>query len=424
MKKHTTLFLICLTLATCQTPLLQAQSAVALCTGTTKYSITMGALTESEAREAARQKCQQDCNGSVSIITSTSSPGYGCIYSGVNKDGQMFIAASLGNSSSYGAAEKARDALPFGMVDFKKEYEFYDKGGVAREVAPVETASQWTSDELRAFEFQQKNDYSTALSYAKRALDNRYTTELNMLYGYCLLMLEKHQEAWSVFDNEIRVRNSSNPLAFHYRGNMAAKLEKWDLALQDYNTVLTKGSKDIQIYSSKGFVQFNLNDYDGAIQSYSQYLQTVQTDFGAYHIRALAYAAKNEHELAKSDFTKAIDLGGKIPQTFFGRGKILLNQGKFADAINDFTKTTELAPGDAAAWYFLGYALAAGEKLQAAVDAFSTCIKLNQDIPDAWMYRGYLKWMLKDKENAETDFNKAIQLNPELKETISKMKGS
>lgn len=345
-------------------------------------------------------------------------------FSGVNQDGQFFIGVALGNASSDDAAERARDALPLGMVDAKKEYEFYDAGGAPKEVAPVETASEWTYDEKKVYELNQSKDYSSALTYAKRALDNRYTHEITMLYGFCFLMLNNYQEAWNVFDKEIRERYTNDPLAYHYRGDMSAKLQKWDAALQDYNSAISKGYKDDLIYRSKGSAQLILKEYDGAIQSFNQYMQNIQSDYAAYHMRGLAYAGKNAEEDAKNDFSKAIELGSNLAETYFMRGKIYLNQQKAEVAIKDFTKTTELVPEDAAAWYFLGYALAVGNKMQTALEAFNTCIRLSSVIPEAWMYRGYIKLLLNDKVNAETDFSKAIQLNPELKDTIAKMKGS
>jgi tetratricopeptide (TPR) repeat protein len=424
MIKRALKLLLVLAATSLGTPFIHAQSAVALCPGTNKYSVVTGASSESEARDAAIQKCMQDCDGSPKIIVSTSITGYGCIYSGINKDGQYYIGASVGNSSSYGAAEKARDALPLGMVDSKKEYEFYDAGGRTVEVAPVETTPQWTTIEQKAFDAIQNKDFSNALTLSKQALDNRYTHEATMVYGYSLLMLYHYQEAWDVFDKEIRERNTNDPMAYHYRGDMAVKLEKWDAGLQDFNTAINLGDNDNLVYKSKGYAQFCLNDYDGAIQSYNHYMEKVETDDAAFHLRGLAYAAKDDQENAKSDFTKAIDLGGQIPESYFVRGKIYLIQKQYEVAISDLKKASEMVPENAEVWYYLGYALASGDKMQPALDAFSTSIRLNPAIPDTWLYRGYVKWLIKDKENAETDFNKAIELNPDLKETISKMKGT
>jgi len=426
MKKMRRTFLLLGLTAVSGWQVIHAQSAVAYCLGTTHYSVTKGATSETQAREVALAKCEEECEGDAKIITSTSQPGYGCVCFGVNKDAIIYIGVALGCSSSDEAESKAKSALPSGMETIKKDYAFYDEGGVTESayVEPVQSTPQWSYEEQKAIDYTQSKDFNSVLTYAKLALDKKYTHDITMLYGYAFLMLEKNQEAWNVFDTEIRERNTTDPMAYYYRADMAAKLEHYNDAVQDYNTAISKGVADKQIYKSLGYSYFNVENYDAGIQNFDIFIQSNQTDFQAYHLRGLCYYAKNEDENAVSDLTKAIELGSTIPQTYYIRGKIYLNQNKLTEAENDFTKATTLAPDDPEPWYFLGYSQASNNKLQVSLDAINTSIKLKAEYPEALLLRGYVKWLLNDKENADIDFNKAIQLSPELKETVSKMKGS
>jgi tetratricopeptide (TPR) repeat protein len=423
MKKKISTFFLLVLIAFFGWQISNAQSAVAICPGTTQYSVAKGATNEAQAREAALDKCREDCNVDPKILTSTNQSGYGCIYFGVNKDGIIYIGAALGCSNSYEAERKAKDALPSGMETTSKEYAFWDEGGV-KESAYVQPTPQWSYDEQKAIDYSQSKDFNSVLTYAKLALEKKYTHDITMLYGYAFLMLEKNQEAWNVFDTEIREKNTTDPMSFYYRADMAAKLEHYDAAIQDYNTAISKGVEGKLIYKSLGYSFYCLNNFDAAIQNFDIYIQSNQTDFQAYHLRGLAYFEKNDSVKAKSDLTKAIELGSTIPETYIKRGRIYLTQNQYTDAENDLTKATTLDSENPSAWFFLGFAQACNNKLQTSLDAFSTCIKLNPKIPDAWLYRGYAKWLLNNKVDAESDFSKALQLNPEYKETISGFKGN
>ena len=69
-----------------------------------------------------------------------------------------------------------------------------------------------------------------------------------------------------------------------------------------------------------------------------------------YYNRGIARLEKREHDLAISDFTKAIKMRPRFAMAHFYRGRAYFGKREYDQAISDLTETIEINPGLAVAY--------------------------------------------------------------------------
>lgn len=168
----------------------------------------------------------------------------------------------------------------------------------------------------------------------------------------------------------------------------------------------------------------------------------------AYNNRGSAYDDLGEHQLAREDYYKAIEINPRYMYAFFNLGANYSREGDFNQAIIYYTRCIELSPNEAkgynhrgVAFYSLGnyqlamkdfemaielnprYAeayyqrglvyFASGEYMQ-AIKEYSMVIEINPKYADAYNNRGNTFLGINNLKRAEQDFRKALELNPQM----------
>ncbi|HEX8289316.1 MAG TPA: tetratricopeptide repeat protein [Pyrinomonadaceae bacterium] len=77
-------------------------------------------------------------------------------------------------------------------------------------------------------------------------------------------------------------------------------------------------------------------------------------DFAFYQKRAAAHLSAKQFDLAVVEYSKAIELNAKDPQTFLNRGLALINQKNYDLAVADFDKAIELNPKESMTYFNRG----------------------------------------------------------------------
>ena len=98
---------------------------------------------------------------------------------------------------------------------------------------------------------------------------------------------------------------------------------------------------------------------------------------------------------------------------WFLAGSLLLQHGRYEEAISDFSKSLELKPDYVKAYYDRGDANLRIGELKEAIDDFGKVLEIDPDYVEAYYSRGFANLILSKYEDAKGDFRKALDLKPD-----------
>jgi tetratricopeptide (TPR) repeat protein len=77
-----------------------------------------------------------------------------------------------------------------------------------------------------------------------------------------------------------------------------------------------------------------------------------------------------------------------IPQIWYKRGKMLMEQQRYDAAVASFDTILKLQPEDVKSWVFRGIALFHLKYYQSALSSFQTAVAIAPDNREAWLFQG------------------------------------
>ena len=153
-----------------------------------------------------------------------------------------------------------------------------------------------------------------------------------------------------------------------------------------------------------GEEQLARNDYSRAVE--------LSPDEVRYHnMRGLFLLTRTQLDTALADFTAAIQIDPKYVQAWNNRGLVRLAQNLFTEAIEDFNHAIEIDPAYADGFNNRGFARFQQGDSEQAFDDFNRTIELNPDYVNAYNNRGMLFMREKQYQEAVADFSEAIRLD-------------
>jgi tetratricopeptide (TPR) repeat protein len=134
-------------------------------------------------------------------------------------------------------------------------------------------------------------------------------------------------------------------LAFMQRGSMYRRLEKYDLALADFDQALRYDPQSAGAYTGRGNALRHLGRFDEAIAAHSEAIRLEPANAMAYSNRGNTFDDKKDYARAIADFDAAIKLEPHYATAFYNRANAKLNAGDKAGAIADYRQALALRPG-------------------------------------------------------------------------------
>jgi tetratricopeptide (TPR) repeat protein len=207
----------------------------------------------------------------------------------------------------------------------------------------------------------------------------------------------------------------SPPLrAYRLRARAYAARQRFDNALEDFNTLLDSPVATSGDFVERGRLFAQQGHLDRAIQDFTQALARDQKLFAAYVGRARAYLASGSWGLAFADFDAALQLDPEAAEVLADRGEAHLARKSYDLALADFTEAVRLEPGQTRCLVgrgrvhlALGQAEEALADLNRATQADPTCGRVHLE-------RGIVHAQLGQDEQAVQDFNDALLFDPQL----------
>ncbi|GAA5961879.1 hypothetical protein JCM3765_006419 [Sporobolomyces pararoseus] len=137
--------------------------------------------------------------------------------------------------------------------------------------------------------------------------------------------------------------DESNGQSWVKKASVHMELGKPEEAMKDFEKALEINPKNADVYYHRGQVYFITGEFTKAMTEYKQ-STTIDPSFIFSHIQlAVALYKSGETEKAMHGFRKLIRENEQSPEVYNYYGELLLDQGKFDEAVKNFDKSIELA---------------------------------------------------------------------------------
>lgn len=165
-------------------------------------------------------------------------------------------------------------------------------------------------------------------------------------------------------------------------------------------------------YNERGNQRLAREEYDLAISDYTEAIRLDSEYVFAYGNRGLALLRKQRYAEAIADLDHAIRLDPKLANAYLNRGLAHQGLGHYDLAIADFDRVLRLKPEDTLARYNrgLGFFLK-GEDARAIAD-FTAVLEREPDNADAHLRRGHAYLITREWKDAFRDQTTVIRLEP------------
>jgi len=171
-----------------------------------------------------------------------------------------------------------------------------------------------------------------------------------------------------------------------------------DEALQQFQTVLAlrdDGSVPPRdVFRELGVVYFRMGRLDDAIASWKTGLTYQPGDPSLLNNLSVAYIQKNDYVQAEAAVRQALRVDPNMPHLLNTMGEILMDQGKFEEALKYFLAAIEKGPDDPARYWNAALAFERTGKIQQAYDYANQFGAMSSDMASrqrAQMYMDMLR---------------------------------
>jgi tetratricopeptide (TPR) repeat protein len=223
--------------------------------------------------------------------------------------------------------------------------------------------------------FKSKSMADSSFFYYKKSFDaqNTYSQSSFEIARY-YFKLDKDSDALGYINKAIE--NDENNLEYRdLRRLIYTKTNKFYLAEQDYQFILSQNSEFYGNYKAKADQEKVNGNFQAAIENYKLALQHLGDNREILESKAWTY-----HSLSQYD-----------------------------SALTDFKHVCELYP-DHLSFFNIAYTLDLMDNVKESIENYSKCIELKKDYYLAYNNRGYEYYRLKKNKEAEADYTKSIDL--------------
>ncbi|MBF0444917.1 MAG: tetratricopeptide repeat protein [Magnetococcales bacterium] len=200
--------------------------------------------------------------------------------------------------------------------------------------------------------------------------------------------------------------------AFNLLGLIAQKLNRHDLAVEQFQKAMDIDSSNPLFYYNLGISLYGLGRLDEAVNAQKKALSIHPNYAEAYNSLGNVLIELKKLDEAIEYLQKAIEIQPKYAYAHYNFANALFEQGKLDNAISCYQKAIFLKPGFADAHNNLGIVLQEQNKHKKAVSCYQKAIAINPDFADAHSNLGSALREIGQLDAAIISCQKAIAINP------------
>lgn len=194
--------------------------------------------------------------------------------------------------------------------------------------------------------------------------------------GLHLARTGKYDEALDCFRSALKA-NPKYADVFADIGAIHMQKEEYSTAIKNFDRALELDDHNLRAYSFRGFCRAATKDYRGAIRDYTREILLSPSDAYSFGNRAEAYRAIGDTRSEKKDLERMRELKlSPESQSLWVRGKLLVKNGMYDDAIKEFSKAIAQNPQCFWAYYWRGEVNRRINRLKAAADDATAACRL------------------------------------------------
>lgn len=190
------------------------------------------------------------------------------------------------------------------------------------------------------------------------------------------------------------------------------KTENYVQAIDLYNKVLSKDSKNSYVYGQIAFSYLFLENYEEASLNFTEAINIDPKIADYYNGRGLAQAYMGDVNAAIGDFTKSIELDPKFSYAYLNRGSAYTSIDNVDAAIADLNMAAKLDDKNPEINFQLGRLYSKKEEYDKVLQQYDLAEKKGLNNEDFYLSRASIYYKMKNLENAIKDYGKVLKINP------------
>jgi len=226
-------------------------------------------------------------------------------------------------------------------------------------------------------DYLEKNDFVHALQVVEKMVAIDVHQWDWMARGYCLIQLERQNEALESFNKAIEL-DPDDALTWHMRSITLFALANYDEALESLNKAIELDPDDVQAWHIKGVVLVVLKHYDEALESFNKAIALNPKDLHPWHIKGLVLVTLERYDEALESFNKAMEFDPNDAQVWNIRGTVLGIFNRYDEALASWDKAIDLDSNNASAWFGRGIVLSRLKRYKEALVSSNQAIELGE----------------------------------------------
>ncbi len=270
-----------------------------------------------------------------------------------------------------------------------------------------------TSEELcqQGREAYTNKDFKKSLKLFELAIaSNSLNVDAYDMKAQSLIELNKHSEAFTTYNKAIKIFPDKDFL-YNNRGNMLLSFQKFDLAIDDYNTAMSLSKNDtikMQLLSNRAAAKISKRDFEGAYEDLQVVYKQDSSD-----IATLTNLGAVCDEIGRGDETlrylfRAIKVDPTFMAAYGNIGFKYQEMGNYAEAIKYFDKVIKADPKDGVSYCNKSYNLLKLGDLKGAIRDIDKSILLYPENSYAYRTRALILIARKQTGQACTDLQTAL----------------
>ncbi|MBI1314451.1 tetratricopeptide repeat protein, partial [bacterium] len=278
-----------------------------------------------------------------------------------------------------------------------------------------------------------RGDYQAAIGDFNKAveIDPNYADGFNNR-GFAWFQAAVDAKALADFNRTIELKPDFVN-ALNNRGMLYMKLQKFQAAADDFSEAIRLDEANVKHYQNRraAYQQLGLTsqaDADAERIKWLVRLGQINTAVAqnpnrpdVYIERANHLAEGGRHEIALTNFERAINVAPERSTGWISRAKYWLQQGEPQKAVDDATKAIEKSESSDAEFSHLAFSIRGDAyfllgKFDEAIADYGSAKRIDLQVAQAYLKRAGLRNERGDKQGAQADYQQALTLDPTIGE--------
>jgi tetratricopeptide (TPR) repeat protein len=203
-------------------------------------------------------------------------------------------------------------------------------------------------------------------------------------------------------------------LAYNDRAVGYVSLGFYDLAIDDYSSILKFDPHNVDAFYNRGLAYEKTGRFKAAIADFDEVIRQYPYYEKAHLHRGLTHEEIGDISAALADYNRTIMVSPDFPDGYLNRGNIYNKSGHLHEAFNDYNHAIALSPSFARALNNRGTVYAKLSDDTRALDDFNAAIAIDTSYAEAYYNRSVVLQRLNRIDQARHDVQKAQQLGVEV----------